>query len=240
MGLFRKPKDDTRTPLDRYFDEAEGWETQLVASANRRVRAATLMSALSAGCLLATVGVIWTMIPLKQLEPVVIVADRTTGFLEVSRPLAEAGSLQADEAITMANVVRYVRAREGYDIHDVQDTFHMAKVLSGGDVARELEDTFASHNADNPVRRYGRDTTIVPHVKSVQFPNPKTAVVRFSTETRARSGTVTDHYTSIVRFQYTGEPLRNAWRFDNPLGFQVVGYRRDQEVVRPESVAQLP
>ena len=239
MGPFRKAKTDTRIPLDRYFDEAEGWETQLVASANRRVRAASLMSALSAACLLATVGAIWTVLPLKELEPVVIVADRTTGFLEVSRPLAEAEALQADEAITMANVVRYVRAREGYDIHDVQDAFHMAKVLSGGEVARELEVTFASHNAENPVRRHGADTTIVPHVKSVQFPNPKTAVVRFSTETRTRTGTVADHYTSIVRFQYTGEPLRNEWRFDNPLGFQVVGYRRDQEVVRPEDVARL-
>lgn len=239
MALFRRRTPDTRTPLDRYFDEAEGWETQLVASANRRVKAATYLSLISAGCLLATVGAIWTVLPLKQLEPVVIVADRTTGFLEVSRPLAEAETLQADEAITMANVVRYVRAREGYDIHDVQDAFHMAKVLSGGEVARELEATFASHNTDNPVRRFGRDTTIVPHIKSVQFPNPKTAVVRFSTETRARSETVTDHYTSIVRFQYTGEPLRNAWRFDNPLGFQVVGYRRDQEVVRPENVAGL-
>jgi type IV secretion system protein VirB8 len=25
--------------------------------------------------------------------------------------------------------------------------------------------------------------------------------------------------------------MRNEWRFDNPLGFQVIEYRRDQETV---------
>ncbi|MBZ4138352.1 hypothetical protein JYG56_23150, partial [Escherichia fergusonii] len=30
-------------------------------------------------------------------------------------------------------------------------------------------------------------------------------------------------------FQYSKAPMPNEWRFENPLGFQVVDYRRDQE-----------
>ena len=33
----------------------------------------------------------------------------------------------------------------------------------------------------------------------------------------------------MIRFRYTTSPLKNEYRFDNPLGFQVTDYRRDQE-----------
>ena len=240
MGIFGKKKNvDERTALDRYFDEGEVWETQLLRRANRRMKTAVMFSVASFVIMATMAGAMWFYLPLKQLEPVVIVADRTTGFMEVSRPLSEAKSLQGDEAITMANIVRYVRARETYDIHDLESDFHIAKVMSAGKVARDLEAIYATHNVDNPIRKYGDDTTISTYIKSVQFPNNSTAVVRFSTDTVSRKGSVTDHYTSIVRFAYTGEPLKNEWRFDNPLGFQVVDYRRDQEVVRTDELAAI-
>ena len=236
--MFGKRKKD-RKPLDRYFEDAEAWETQMFKHANRRARLAGLLMFGNLACTVVMAGAIATILPLKQLEPVVIVADRTTGFLEVSRPVAQAEALQSDEAITMANVVRYVRAREGYNIHDVKENFHMAKVLSAGRIAQELEATYASYSDANPVRVYGANTAVNVHIKSVQFPNEKTAVVRFSTDTKGPSGVQTDHYSSIVRFAYSGEPLKNEWRFDNPLGFAVLDYRRDQELVREQKVAGL-
>lgn len=236
--MLRRKKE--RRPLDRYFEDAEAWETQMFKKANRRARTATLLMFANLGCTVVMAGAIASVLPLKQLEPVVIVADRTTGFLEVSRPLHDAEALQGDEAITMANVVRYVRARETYNIHDVSENFHMTKVLSGGKAAAELDVLYASSNPDNPVRRYGKDQSVAVHIKSVQFPNAKMAVVRFSTDSKNSLGVVTtDHYSSLVRFAYNGEPLKNEWRFDNPLGFQVIEYRRDQEVVRNERVATL-
>ncbi len=36
---------------------------------------------------------------------------------------------------------------------------------------------------------------------------------------------------ALVRFRYTSAPMRNEWRFENPLGFQVLEYRRDQETL---------
>ena len=69
-------------------------------------------------------------------------------------------------------------------------------------------------------------------IKSVIFLNEKTAAVRFSTTRNSSTGpTETNHWVANVRFKYTSEPMRNDWRFDNPLGFQVTEYRRDQETV---------
>jgi len=31
--------------------------------------------------------------------------------------------------------------------------------------------------------------------------------------------------------------MKNAWRFDNPLGFQTIEYRKDQETVSPGETA---
>ena len=53
--------------------------------------------------------------------------------------------------------------------------------------------------------------------------------MRFSTETRRDNTLRREHWVSVVRFRYTTAPLKNEYRFDNPLGFQATEYRRDQE-----------
>jgi type IV secretion system protein VirB8 len=68
-------------------------------------------------------------------------------------------------------------------------------------------------------------------VKSVSFLNQRTATVRFETAERTAQSVTTRHWVGVVRFRYSGAPMRNEWRFDNPLGFQVIEYRRDQETV---------
>jgi type IV secretion system protein VirB8 len=44
---------------------------------------------------------------------------------------------------------------------------------------------------------------------------------------------IVQHWAANVRFRYTNEPMKNEWRFDNPLVFQVIEYRKDQESVIP-------
>jgi type IV secretion system protein VirB8 len=68
-------------------------------------------------------------------------------------------------------------------------------------------------------------------VKSVIFLNERTAAVRFQTTRKSERENVSTDWVANVRFRYTSEPMRNDWRFDNPLGFQVLEYRRDQETI---------
>jgi type IV secretion system protein VirB8 len=39
---------------------------------------------------------------------------------------------------------------------------------------------------------------------------------------------------AVIRYRYSGEPLRLEDRLVNPLGFQVLRYRRDAEALPPE------
>lgn len=212
----------------RYYAEGVTWE-QDIARRNRNSRAlawivATVMTIVA----LVSLGTLAILVPLKTYEPYMVVVDKTTGFVEVKRPMAE-GPLTQDEAVTTFSVVRYVKARETYDPKALKDNFDLAQLLAAGDAARELTGIYSPANPQNPVKINGTNTIVSVSIKSVTFPNNRTALVRFSTDTKSATNIVTANWVSLVRFRYTSAPMRNEWRFDNPLGFQVLEYRRDQE-----------
>jgi type IV secretion system protein VirB8 len=139
------------------------------------------------------------------------------------------GSLSQDESVTMFSVVRYVKARETYDPKALKDNFDLAQLLSTGTASRDLTEIYSPANPRNPVKQFGGNTEISVNVKSVTFPNQRAALVRFSTEEKSASNVVRHDWVSLVRFRYSGVPMSNQMRFDNPLGFQATEYRRDQE-----------
>lgn len=218
-----------------YYSDGERWETSVYRWTAVSRNAWRLLAIVLAVALLAAIGLLWALLPLKSFDVVVLEVDKTTGYVEASRPLAEAGDLTQNEAVTRANIVRFIRARETYDPKGLRDNYELASLYSTGKAAEDLAYTYSGANQNNPVRLYGPDTLISVAVKSVIFLNDRTAAVRFSTTRTGRSGpTVTEHWVANIRFRYTSEPMRNDWRFDNPLGFQVTEYRRDQETVTKE------
>lgn len=223
----------SQAAADRLYQEAEDFD----AVNNRSLRSALyfwrVLATLLALIIAVALGLIWFMIPLKSFEVVTLLVDKTTGFVEVAQPLDRGGALSQREAVLRANVVRFIRARETYDPKGLRDNFELAALYSTGEAAKDLENNYTAGNPNNVMKRFGPDTTISVTVKSVIFLNDRTASVRFSTTRKSERGgePVTDHWVANVRFRYTSEPIKNDWRFDNPLGFQVFEYRRDQETV---------
>lgn len=219
---------DTPRIDPRYYAEGATWEHDL-ARRNRNSRAlAWIVAAMMTMVAVVALGLLALLVPLKTYEPYMVVVDKTTGFVEVKRPMAE-GALNQDEAVTMFGVVRYIKARETYDPRALKDNFDLAQLLSAGDAARELTEIYSPANPKNPVKLFGSNTEVAVTIKSVTFPNNRTALVRFSTDQKSATNILTRHWVSLVRFRYTATPMRNQWRFDNPLGFQALEYRRDQE-----------
>lgn len=223
----------------RYYSEGERWERSVYRSVAMSRGVWRVVAVLLGVALAASIGLLWMLLPLKSFDVVVLEVDKTTGYVEASRPLQERGDLTQNEAVTRANIVRFIRARETYDPKGLRDNFDLASLYSTGKAAADLANTYSGANLANPVKVYGANTTVSVFVKSVIFLNDNTAAVRFSTTRSGTSGpTVTDHWVANVRFKYTSEPMRNDWRFDNPLGFQVTEYRRDQETVTSGEDAQ--
>lgn len=214
----------------RYYQDGLAWEQDVVRSVKRSRSFAWLVASVMTVIALMAMAALILTLPLKTYEPYLIAVDRSTGFLEVKRPLAE-GPLSQDESVTMFNVVRFIRARETYDPKALKDNFDLAQLLATGDAARELTELYSPANPGNPIRQLGLNTIVAVTIKSVTFPNYRTALVRFATEEKSSAKIETRHYVGLVRFRYAGAPMRNEFRFENPLGFQVTEYRRDQETV---------
>ena len=223
----------------RYFEEAATWERDRLRAGRFSKGLAWTIATVMTVIALASLGILAMLVPLKSFEPYMVVVDRATGFVEVKRALAP-GDLHEDEAITTANVVRYIRARETYDPKALKDNFDLAQLLATGDAARDLTELFSPANPKNPIKVYGRQTIVATTIKSVTFPNNRTALVRFSTDEKSPTNIVTRNWVSLVRFRYSGSPMKNEYRFDNPLGFQTTEYRRDQETADTPGINASP
>lgn len=218
--------------LRAYYQQGETWEKQIYRMAVTRMRLAWAVAGLFgviAGLLAAA---LFFLIPLQKYEPYIVTVDKSTGYLEIARALRP-GDLKDDEAITQANVVRYVIARETYDYNGLGRDYTLTLLLSTGQAAADYEALYSDANPDAPQKKLGQGSRINVQIKSVSLLNERTAQVEFTTVRKDDQQETRADWVSIVRFRYSGAPMRNEWRFDNPLGFQVTEYRRDQRTVTP-------
>ena len=223
--------DSKEAALRSYFQDGDRWENEIVRKAKRSKAVAWFVTIIFGLVALFALLALVMLVPLKSFEPVIVVVDKATGYIETRSGLTKAQNLTDSRAITQANIVRYIRTREGYDPYAIDTNFGTAALLSTGSAARELQELYSAANSNNPARLFGKNKRVLVDVKSVTFPNDSTALVRFSTTEKSDTDAITRHYIAVVRYRYTDEPATNEWRFENPLGFQVYNYRRDQETV---------
>ncbi len=178
----------------------------------------------------------WRHRPLTDKQLTYALAD-VTHLIDVYQYLV-AKLARDDRAHWLNEEMAVLTARETYDPKALKDNFDLAQLLASGDAARELTEIYSPANPNNPVKIYGTNTEVAVNIKSVTFPNNRTALVRFSTDEKSATNTITRHWVSLVRFRYTGAPMRNEWRFQNPLGFQALEYRRDQETAPSPGTAE--
>jgi type IV secretion system protein VirB8 len=219
--------------LYSYFQDGQRWEQEILKQAERSRTIAWFLTTIFGTITLLSLTALIMLVPLKTFEPYIIEVDKNTGYLEVKSGLTRSGKLTDQQAVTQANVVRYIRARESYDPFAIADNFGIAALLSAEHAARELQELYSAANPDNPAKVYGKNRQVTVEIKSVTFSNSSTALVRFSTTEKSDTDQIMRHFISVVRYRYTETPVTNEWRFENPLGFQVYNYRRDQETVTP-------
>jgi type IV secretion system protein VirB8 len=223
--------DSKNIDLRSYYQSGDIWEKEIVKRARRSRALAWLVTTVFGGITLLSLIALVMLVPLKSFEPYLVVVDKNTGYLEVKSGLTRPARLTEQQAITQANIVRYIRSREGYDPYAISDNFAIAALLSTGNAARELQELYSTANAKNPAMLYGKSVRVTTDIASVTFPNSSTGIVRFATSEISDVDVMTRHWIAVVRFRYTDTPATNEWRFENPLGFQVYDYRRDQETV---------
>jgi len=230
----------SREALDAYYVEAGSWAQDREEELARSRRTAWLIAwiAVAVAVLLAIALVV--LMPLKSVQTVTLMTDRQTGFVQVVDPI-NPERITPDSALTRSFLTQYVTAREGFDADSLQVDYRRVALWSSGDARATYVASQQAGNPDSPLARYPRSTVVQTMVKSISSLGPNTAMVRFETRRRDTGGQDQPpaHWVAVVNYRFAGEPMRMEDRLINPLGFQVMRYRRDPEAPPPpEPVAQ--
>lgn len=224
-----------------YYAEAASWGDEAARGARRSQRVAWIVAGVAAAVALAEALALVALLPLKTVQPYVIAVDRASGQISAPQPLA-AGVLTQNQAVAQAALVQYVVARESFDATDLKDNYRKVQLWSGPEARNAYISGMALQNPASPLKLYPPATTVAITVKGVSLLSDSTALVRFDAERRdpgSATGQVTP-YTAAITYRFSGEPLSTEARFVNPLGFQVLRYRRDAEALAATTVPLAP
>jgi type IV secretion system protein VirB8 len=226
--------------LDEYYREAESWSHDRIELQRRALRFARIAAAVAALIAVMEALALVVLLPLKRDVPYTLLVDRETGYVEAVRPL-EDSKLTADAALTRSFLVQYVTARESFDIDSLQDDYRKVGLLSADRARSEYVSLMSSTNPLSPLASLPRRATIAVQIRSVSSLAPDRAMVRFSTVRTDPGGQpqLAQHWVALIGFRYSGANMTAADRLINPLGFQVISYRRDAETL-PEEIAIPP
>lgn len=221
------------TDQQDYFAAARTWADSQASTAARETRIAWRVAAGAAIIALLLALALVLLVPLKSVTPYVLTVDRQTGAVEAAITV-ESGRLSQNEAVIQAQLAGYVTARETFDSTDLANQYRRVQLMSSRPVAAAYVGQMAAANPDSPLRTLSQGDTVSIRVRSVSLINDGAALVRFSaTRTGAGGGNgQASNFVSAISFGFSGKPLRQSDRYDNPLGFQVTRYRRDAEGVQ--------
>ena len=232
----------SRETLDTYYREAESWASDRQEELRKSRKIAWIVAGVAAAVALLEAGALLLLTPLKTVVPYTLLVDRQTGFVQQVRPL-EAQRVAGDTALTQSFLVQYVVKRESFDVDQVQANYRDVTLWSAESARAQYIASMQASNPESALNRYPRGAVVETQVRSVSPVARNVAMVRFETRLRRPDGQTTPigAYVAVMRYRFSGAPVSQEDRFTNPLGFQVVRYRRDQEALAPaETQPQAP
>jgi type IV secretion system protein VirB8 len=233
----------TRDPeLAGYFSEAASWDADVRAQGRRTIRLALSVAAAGWMAVLALAGALMLLMPLKHVEPFVVRVDNATGIVDVVPGYR--GSAGASEAVTRYLLTHYVTVCERFNFATAESDYEECGAFHSAQRNQAWYAAWNPTNPTSPLNTYKDGTTLRAKVSSVSFFKRASGVtdlvqVRYVKAKRAAgsSNEETTHWIATVQYAYadpSADPKIRGW---NPLGFKVVDFRPEPEVLPDTAVA---
>jgi len=226
----------TDQELKGYFAEAASWDADHRSQAERMVRLA--LGVAGAGWLvaLALVASLMLLMPLKHVEPFVVRVDNTTGVVDVVPVYAGRSSLP--EAVTRYLLTHYVTVCERFNYATAESDYQECGAFQ---TAARNQAWYALWNPTNPaspLNVYKDGTRVRSQVTSISFFRRASGVgdlaqVRYLKAKRT-AGSATEeatHWIATLQYAYADPSSDPRVRSLNPLGFKIVDFRPEPEVL---------
>lgn len=218
--------------LDEYYKQAASWaeDRERDIAASRKV--AWIFAGVAAAVAFAEAVALVILLPLKTVEPYTLLVDRQTGYVEQLKPI-ESRTIDPDAALIRSFLVQYVIARESFDIDALKDNYRKVALWSAGDARTRYINEMQATNPESPLAKYPRTALVDVKILSVSSLEGDSAMVRFVTQRSdsSSSGQPAQNWVAIIRYGFSGAAMSAEDRLTNPLGFQVMRYRRNAETL---------
>lgn len=236
----------TRDPaLEAYFAEAASWDADRAARARRSERAAWWVAGAGwAGVVLLALALM-SLMPLKRVEPFVIRVDRSTGIVNVVPVYA--GTDKFPDAVTRYFLDHYVTVCERFDFATAESDYEECGAFNTPRLNQVWYAKWVKTNPESPLNRYKDGTTVSAEVISISFFTRGSGVsdlaqVRYAKVAHPAGGSAAQrsYWIATIQYAYTKPASDARTREWNPLGFKVVEFRAEPEVLPDTGTQAAP
>lgn len=232
--------------VDTYLAEAAAWDADREAHRQQTLRTTRWAAFAGWACAIVAIAAILVMSPLKRTEPYLIRVDSSTGIVDTVPVFL--GGEPMPQALTRHLLNLYVTTCERFNFATAESDYAQCGSFHTAARNQAWAAAWARSNPTSPLNLYKDGTTVRAQVRSVSFferagGQSELAQVRYMKVRRA-GGNGVDHasyWVATVRFAYASgaEALnRREWteqerreRLWNPLGFRVMDFRPEPEVL---------
>lgn len=231
---MNKPDDPA---LKDYYQAAETWAEDRREGGERSRKIAWIIAGLAGSIALIEAIALVLLLPLKQVEPVAVLVDKQTGFVQ-QLSLTKDQAIVPDKALVQSMLAQYVSAREGFNTAALKEDYRKVALWSSGDARSQYIAGMQASNPASPLATLPRSAVVAVEIRSISPLSADSALVRFATARTDQGGVPQPQGTwaAVIRYRFTSAQMSTESRLVNPLGFQVLSYTRSAEI--PPAMAQ--
>jgi type IV secretion system protein VirB8 len=225
--------------LAGYFAEAAGWDADRQGLVTRTVRLALGVAGAGWLTVLALAVALVVVMPLKRVEPFVVRVDNSTGVVDVVPVYA--GRDAMPEAVTRYLLAHYITICERFNYVTAESDYEECGAFHSAQRNAAWYALWNPTNPASPLNTYKDGTSVRAQVTAISFFKRASGVgdlaqVRYVKMKRTASGTAEDatHWIATLQYAYADPSSDPKVRTFNPLGFKVVDFRPEPEVL-PEA-----
>lgn len=241
--MRRNQKNDSSENIQKNIKKSLDFEKTLIDIRIKNERRAWTVAGISTLTSLCLIGGLFYMLPLKQKEPYLVMADVYTGQATVAKLVGNwnNNSITTNEAVNKSNISHFIIARESFDSQIIYDndwaTVYSMSVPNVSDSYRNLMN---KSNPSSPFNLYGSSRSIRVKILSIVLNNSgkadgrnASATVRFQrfllNKSTGMSSFIDSNIATLTYTYNNNLQMDEKYRLKNPLGFQVLSYRVDPD-----------
>lgn len=220
--------------LEPYFKEARGWDLSRRSEERRVVKLSLWVAAAGWLCGLGCVAALVALMPLKRVEPFVIRVDNSTGVVDVVPVYV--GNAPLPEAVTRYFLNHYVTVCERFDYATAESDYEECGAFHSPKRNQQWSEVWSRNNPYSPLNLYKDGSILKSEVSAISFFERASGVsdlaqVRYTKTTRQGSADRTTHWIATIQYAYGSPATDPKIRRWNPMGFKVLSFRTEPEVL---------